>query len=96
MTPERRRELASKGGKKAHAGGKAHEWNAEEAARAGSKGSKAVQDKYGKAHLQRMAELSAEKRKEALEQALADGLSQELLASKRRKKRGKGDDPEQQ
>ena len=41
MTPERRRELASKGGISAHKQGKAHQWNHEEAVEAGRKGGKA-------------------------------------------------------
>lgn len=38
MTPEKRREIASKGGKKAHALGTAHTWTSEEAQIAGRKG----------------------------------------------------------
>lgn len=38
MTPERRREISSKGGKAAHEQGVAHIWNPEEARAAGSKG----------------------------------------------------------
>lgn len=40
MTPERRREIASLGGKSAHAKGNAHEWTSEEARAAGRKGGK--------------------------------------------------------
>jgi len=39
MSPERRREIASKGGQAAQARGKAHQWTAEEASAAGKKGS---------------------------------------------------------
>ena len=35
MSPERQREIASKGGRAAHEKGTAHEWTAEEARRAG-------------------------------------------------------------
>ncbi len=35
MSPERRREVSSLGGKSAHLKGKAHKWNSEEAQRAG-------------------------------------------------------------
>lgn len=35
LSPERRREIASQGGRAAHAQGTAHEWTAEEARRAG-------------------------------------------------------------
>jgi len=37
MDPARRREIASKGGKKAHVNGTAHEWTPEEARQAGRK-----------------------------------------------------------
>lgn len=38
MSPERRREIASKGGQAAHARGTAHQWTAEEASAAGKRG----------------------------------------------------------
>ena len=38
MTPEKKREIASKGGKAAWAAGKAHKWTTEEAVRAGRLG----------------------------------------------------------
>jgi general stress protein YciG len=38
LDPEKRRELASKGGKAAHALGRAHEYTSEEAREAGKKG----------------------------------------------------------
>jgi uncharacterized protein len=38
MTPEKKREIASKGGKAAHALGTAHKWTSEEAQAAGRKG----------------------------------------------------------
>lgn len=38
MTPEKRREIAMKGGKAAHAKGTAHQWTREEAQAAGRKG----------------------------------------------------------
>ena len=38
MNPERQREIASLGGKLAHEKGVAHEWNSEEARKAGKKG----------------------------------------------------------
>jgi general stress protein YciG len=38
MSPERQREIASKGGRAAHAKGTAHEWSPEEARNAGRKG----------------------------------------------------------
>lgn len=42
MDPARQREIASKGGKAAHAKGTAHEWSTEEARRAGRKGGEVV------------------------------------------------------
>lgn len=41
MDPERQREIASEGGKAAHASGRAHEFTSEEAAAAGRKGGQA-------------------------------------------------------
>jgi general stress protein YciG len=38
MSPERQREIASKGGRAAHEKGTAHEWTPEEARHAGRKG----------------------------------------------------------
>ncbi len=38
MDPERRRKVASKGGKAAHEAGTAHEWTIEEASKAGKIG----------------------------------------------------------
>lgn len=42
MDPDRQREIASKGGKAAHAKGRAHEFTPEEARAAGSKGGESV------------------------------------------------------
>jgi general stress protein YciG len=49
MDPERQREIASHGGRSAHARGTAHEFTAEEARQAGSKGGK-VAHQRGTAH----------------------------------------------
>jgi hypothetical protein len=38
MSPDKQREIASKGGRAAHAKGTAHEWTSEEARNAGRKG----------------------------------------------------------
>ena len=38
MSPEKQREIASKGGRAAHEKGTAHEWTADEARNAGRKG----------------------------------------------------------
>ncbi|MBK6489074.1 MAG: stress-induced protein [Gemmatimonadetes bacterium] len=42
MDPERQREIASKGGRAAHAKGTAHEWSRDEARNAGRKGGEVV------------------------------------------------------
>lgn len=52
MSAEKQREIASLGGKSAHAKGTAHEFNSEEARIAGSKGGKA-------ARVKRLAEASS-------------------------------------
>lgn len=44
MTPEQRREIASKGGKSAHEKGTAHKWDSTEAKAAGAKGGLAVSE----------------------------------------------------
>lgn len=44
MSPEKRREIASKGGRTAHALGKAHQWNTESARAAGRRGGKKTAD----------------------------------------------------
>lgn len=49
MDPNKQREIASQGGKAAHAKGTAHEWDSQEARAAGSKGGKAAHAK-GTAH----------------------------------------------
>lgn len=48
MTPEKQREIASKGGRAAHAKGTAHQWTAEEAREAGRKGGQAARGGRGK------------------------------------------------
>ena len=42
MSPERQRQIASEGGRAAHRQGVAHEWNSEEARKAGRKGGEIV------------------------------------------------------
>lgn len=49
MTPARQREIASKGGRSAHAKGVAHQWTAEEAKAAGRKGGLASRGGRGRA-----------------------------------------------
>ena len=50
MSAEKQREIASKGGRAAHAKGTAHEWSAEEARRAGRKGGQASHGGSSAAH----------------------------------------------
>jgi len=59
MDPDKQKEIASKGGKAAHAKGTAHEFSSEEAREAGRKGGKAAHAK-GTAH-----EFSSEEAREA-------------------------------
>lgn len=49
MSPEKQREIASKGGAAAHALGKAHQWTPSTAAIAGRKGGRASRGGQGKA-----------------------------------------------
>jgi len=49
MSPEKQAEIASKGGKAAHAKGTAHEFSSEEAREAGRKGGMAARAKRGAA-----------------------------------------------
>jgi general stress protein YciG len=62
MSPERQREIASKGGKAAHKSGNAHEFNSAEAAQAGRKGGQAAHA-AGTAHEFTPAEAAAAGRK---------------------------------
>lgn len=48
LSPERRREISSSGGKAAHAMGKRHSWTTEEAQAAGRKGGAVSKRRYGK------------------------------------------------
>lgn len=48
MSPERQRELASRGGKASHEKGTGHEWTREKAIEAGRKGGKASRGGRGK------------------------------------------------
>ena len=48
MSPEKQREIASKGGRAAHAKGTAHEWSADEAREAGRKGGQVSRGGRGK------------------------------------------------
>lgn len=51
MDAEKQKQIASKGGKAAHAKGTAHEFTPEEAREAGRKGGEAVVEEYGHEHM---------------------------------------------
>jgi general stress protein YciG len=60
MDPSRQREIASKGGRAAHAKGTAHEWSTEEARRAGRKGGEVVS--RDRAHMEAIGRAGGEAR----------------------------------
>lgn len=64
MSKEKQRAIASKGGKVAHAQGLAHKWTAAEARAAGRKGGKAVVEKFGIEHFERIGANGGAKRAE--------------------------------
>ena len=59
MSPEKQREIASKGGRAAHAKGTAHEWSSGEARDAGRKGGQVSRGGRGKLPDRRLAAWSA-------------------------------------
>ena len=67
MDRERQREIASKGGRAAHAKGTAHEWSSEEARVAGQKGGVAVS--RDRAHMAAIGREGGESRSAAARQA---------------------------
>ena len=56
MSPEKQREIASKGGRAAHQKGTAHEWTSEEARSAGRKGGQISRGGRGRLQEDSMAE----------------------------------------
>jgi len=58
MDPDKQREIASKGGKAAHAEGSAHEFTPDEARAAGSKGGKTIS--ANKEHMARIGRLGGQ------------------------------------
>lgn len=50
MTPEKRKQIASKGGRSAHAKGVAHTWDSKEAAAAGKRGGLISRGGKGRKH----------------------------------------------
>ena len=66
MDPNRQREIASKGGRAAHAKGTAHEWSSDEARVAGRKGGEAVS--RDRAHMAQIGREGGEARGKAARQ----------------------------
>lgn len=74
MDPGRQRDIASKGGKAAHAKGTAHEWTADEARKAGRKGGEVVS--RDRAHMEAIGRAGGEARgraRQAAAQQAANG-----------------------
>jgi general stress protein YciG len=71
MDPNRQREIASKGGRAAHAKGTAHEWSSDEARVAGQKGGIAVS--RDRAHMAAIGREGGESRSRASRQAREQG-----------------------
>src|ERR671915_1427301 len=71
MDPNKQREIASKGGRAAHAKGTAHEFNSEEARIAGRKGGEAVS--RNREHMSAIGRRGGEARGNARRQAAASG-----------------------
>jgi hypothetical protein len=73
MDASRQRDIASKGGKAAHAKGTAHEWTADEARRAGRKGGEVVS--RDRAHMEAIGRAGGEARGRARQMAAQQGLN---------------------
>lgn len=73
MSPEQQREIASKGGRAAHAQGRAHEFTSEEARVAGRKGGEATSS--DRAHMSTIGKLGGARRgrQRAIEAARDEG-----------------------
>ena len=72
MDPEKQREIASEGGKAAHASGNAHEFDSREAAEAGRKGGESVSKDR-----EHMAEIGAEGGRSRGQSSQSSGRSSE-------------------
>lgn len=86
LTPERQREIASLGGKAAHAVGRAHQWTQETAREAGRKGGVAVQAKYGRNHMAEIGREGGNKLAENKARMAEMGRKGGLVAGKRRRR----------
>jgi len=71
MDPSRQRDIASKGGRAAHAKGTAHEWTADEARRAGRKGGEVVS--RDRAHMEAIGRAGGEARGRARQMQAQNG-----------------------
>lgn len=67
MDPAKQREIASRGGRAAHAKGTAHQWSADEAREAGRKGGVSVS--RDRAHMSTIGREGGESRRAALQAA---------------------------
>ncbi len=65
MSPEKQREIASKGGRAAHEKGTAHEWTADEARTAGRKGGQV--SRGGRGRVLPMQEVDVSQQPEAVQ-----------------------------
>ncbi len=74
MDPQRQREIASKGGRAAHAKGTAHEWSSDEARVAGRKGGEAVS--RDRAHMAQIGREGGEARGKAARAQAGNRASQ--------------------
>ena len=78
MDPARQRDIASKGGKAAHAKGTAHEWTADEARRAGRKGVEVVS--RDRAHMEAIGRAGGEARGRARQLAAQQAAQSQAAA----------------
>jgi general stress protein YciG len=78
MDPSRQRDIASKGGKAAHAKGTAHEWTADEARRAGRKGGEVVS--RDRAHMEAIGRAGGEARGRARQLAAQQAAQSQAAA----------------
>lgn len=62
FSPERLKEVAQKGGKKAHELGRAHEFTEEEAKAAGRRGGMELSRKFGKGYMSKIGKAGVQKR----------------------------------
>lgn len=77
MDPEQQREIASRGGKAAHAQGRAHEFTTEEAQRAGKKGGNKVAE--NRAHMAAIGRLGGKAKKRNAQRATREETETEAI-----------------